>query len=76
MGQGWTMRYHEWIKESLLVERLKDEVKVWNELLNKLIWIDGNRGTHSDTGVVYDIRLIDQKISLAELKIKEKEGEL
>ena len=65
------MRYHEWIKESLHLERVEDEKKRYNELLNTLVFHKGDYASHPSTGIVYDIRIINKNISILDIQIDE-----
>ena len=68
------------LKKMFRFERLKNEIDEWQNLLGKLDSsfenADWNHATHRETGVVYDMRVIKQKIAQIEEELKDVEDYL
>ena len=65
------------LKKMFRFERLKEEINEWQNLLGKLDGsienADWNHATHRETGVVYDMRVIKNKIAEIEKELKDVE---
>ncbi len=65
------------LKKMFRFERLKNEIDEWQNLLGKLDGsienADWNHATHRETGVVYDMRVIKNKIAEIEKELKDVE---
>ena len=68
------------LKKMFRFERLKEEINEWQNLLGKLDGsfenADWNHATHRETGVVYDMRVIKNKIAEIEEELKDVENYL
>ena len=68
------------LKKMHRFERLKREIDQWQSLLGKLDGsfenADWNHATHRETGVVYAMRVIKQKIAQIEEELKDVEDYL
>ena len=68
------------LKKMFRFERLKEEIDEWQNLLGKLDSSiensDWNHATHRETGVVYDMRVIKNKIAEIEKELKDVENYL
>lgn len=68
------------LKKMFRFERLKEEIQEWQNLLGKLDGsyenADWNHATHRETGVVYDMRVIKNKIAEIEEELKDVENYL
>ena len=58
-------------------DSLKKQSQQWQSLLSKLVLNDDDIGTshatHSDTGIVYDIRIIEKNINKLKVELDELE---
>ena len=65
------------LKKMHRFDRLKKEINDWQSLLGKLDGsienADWNHATHRETGIVYDMRVIKQKIAQIEEELKDVE---
>jgi len=73
------MRYNEYMKVNLRCETLKQQVDEEISLLSKLVEepdYESNYAAHMETGVVYDKRILGDKIARLNHEIEELEDKI
>lgn len=73
------MRYSEYMKVSLRCETLKQQIDEEMSLISKLVEepdYESHYAAHSETGVVYDKRILGDKVDLLNKEIAELEHRL
>ena len=73
------MRYDEYMKVNLRCETLKQQVNEEMSLISKLVEepdYQSNYAAHSETGVVYDKRILGDKIARLNHEIEELEDRI
>lgn len=70
--------YDNSLKRMFRFERLKEQIQDWENLLGKLDikleHFDENLATHRETGIVYDLRVVRNKIDEINKELKDVEN--